>query len=89
MHKTKVSRAVRALADRRWLARRENTEDRREEFLRLTPAGLSAYKAILPAIAEFEARLAADLGAADMRSLVRVLERLEAVLGTVEAADAE
>jgi DNA-binding MarR family transcriptional regulator len=89
MHKTKVSRAVRALADRRWLARRENTEDRREEFLRLTATGLAAYKAILPAIAEFEARLAADLGAADMKALARVLERLEAVLGAAEAADAE
>lgn len=29
MHKTKVSRAVRALEERRWLKRRESVEDRR------------------------------------------------------------
>jgi DNA-binding MarR family transcriptional regulator len=85
MHKTKVSRAVQALVDRRWLARRENLEDRREEFLRLTPAGLAAYRAILPAIADFETKLAADLGAADMKALARVLLRLEAVLGVAGA----
>ena len=38
MHKTKVSRAVRALEERRWLTRRESEEDRREEILdRLGP----------------------------------------------------
>ena len=80
MHKTKVSRAVSALATRRWLTRRENAGDRREEFLKLTPAGLAAYAAILPAISKFETELAAELGREDARALVRSLNRLEAVL---------
>ncbi|MFX7763927.1 MarR family transcriptional regulator, partial [Acinetobacter baumannii] len=33
MHKTKVSRAVRALDERRWLKRHESDTDRREEIL--------------------------------------------------------
>jgi len=39
MHKTKVSRAVRALEDRRWLVRTENEIDRREEYLSLSAKG--------------------------------------------------
>jgi DNA-binding MarR family transcriptional regulator len=39
MHKTKVSRAVRALEGRRWLKRREVPQDRREELLSLTRLG--------------------------------------------------
>jgi DNA-binding MarR family transcriptional regulator len=89
MHKTKVSRAVSALATRRWLTRRENAGDRREEFLKLTEAGTSAYAAILPAIARFEADLAVELGRGEARALDRALSRLEAVLAIAPKAAAE
>ena len=46
MHKTKVSRAVRALEERRWLKRRGSEEDRREEILALTPLGRKTYAEI-------------------------------------------
>ncbi len=39
MHKTKVSRAVFALEERRWLKRTQDEDDRRVEHLELTAAG--------------------------------------------------
>ena len=62
MHKTKVSRAVIALETRRWLLRRENVEDRREEVLSLTPAGKAVYADIVPRALNFEANIMAALG---------------------------
>jgi len=81
LHKTKVSRAVQALEDRRWLGRAENGSDRREEFLRLTPTGLKAYEALVPEMKEFEDRFRKALGAADTRKVMRALDRIEDVLG--------
>ena len=52
MHKTKVSRAVFALEQRRWLKRTQDEDDRRIEHLELTAAGqqgLSRTDASLPA----------------------------------------
>lgn len=63
MHKTKVSRAVRALEERRWLVRRESEQDRREERLSLTVPGLQAYGEIVPRALAFEAQILAGLGA--------------------------
>ena len=62
MHKTKVSRAVRALEERRWLVRRESEQDRREESLSLTASGLHAYREIVPRALAFEAGILAALG---------------------------
>ena len=42
MHKTKVSRAVFALEERRWLKRTQHEDDRRVEHLELTAAGIKA-----------------------------------------------
>lgn len=39
IHKTKISRAVRKLEQRRYLKRVTDDRDRRSEFLSLTPAG--------------------------------------------------
>lgn len=62
MHKTKVSRAVRALEERRWLVRRESEQDRREESLSLTAPGLQVYGEIVPRALAFEAGILAALG---------------------------
>ncbi|WP_353187377.1 MarR family transcriptional regulator [Bosea sp. (in: a-proteobacteria)] len=77
MHKTKVSRAVRALEERRWLARRESPDDRREEILRLTPLGRKSYAEIVPRALAFEARILEALGpdAGDAGRLLGALER--------------
>lgn len=80
MHKTKVSRAVAALEERRWLARETNEVDRREEFLTLTRQGRRAYEEIVPDLIGFEDRLREELGAAAAGQLLSALARLEAVL---------
>jgi DNA-binding MarR family transcriptional regulator len=76
MHKTKVSRAVRALEERRWLARRESPDDRREEILRLTPLGRKTYGEIIPRALAFEARILETLGP-DADRLLKALRHLE------------
>ncbi|MEE1657102.1 MarR family winged helix-turn-helix transcriptional regulator [Microvirga sp. CF3062] len=76
MHKTKVSRAVRALEERRWLRRRPSEEDRREEVLTLTVLGVSAYRQIIPKALAFERRLL-DLLGPEAEFLLEALTRLE------------
>jgi DNA-binding MarR family transcriptional regulator len=76
MHKTKVSRAVRALEERRWLKRRESEEDRREEILALTVLGQKVYRDIVPKAVAFVRHILDELGSEAM-PLLGVLERLE------------
>ena len=76
MHKTKVSRAVRALEERRWLRRRPSEEDRREEILSLTALGQKTYREIVPKALAFERHILDELGSEAM-PLLGVLERLE------------
>ncbi|WP_262270801.1 MarR family winged helix-turn-helix transcriptional regulator [Microvirga yunnanensis] len=76
MHKTKVSRAVRTLEERRWLKRRGSEQDRREEILTLTADGQRAYRDIVPKAVAFERRILDDLGT-QAEPLLTVLERLE------------
>ncbi len=80
MHKTKVSRAVRALEKRRWLKRREVPEDRREEILSLSPLGQSAYAEIVPHAIAFGQAILAGLGP-EAEALLTALARLEAHVG--------
>ncbi|MHA6732260.1 MarR family winged helix-turn-helix transcriptional regulator [Devosia sp. A369] len=62
MHKTKVSRAVAALENRRWLKRENDADDRRVEHLILTPAGLEAYADIVKFARSYEERMLLLLG---------------------------
>ena len=57
MHKTKVSRAVAQLEQRKFLSRRANRADLRESFLSLTPAGRAVYEELAPSALEFMDRL--------------------------------
>jgi DNA-binding MarR family transcriptional regulator len=75
MHKTKVSRAVKALEERRWLRRRESKDDRREEILALTSLGRQVYADIVPRARAFENRILAALGP-DAQALIRALDKL-------------
>jgi DNA-binding MarR family transcriptional regulator len=79
MHKTKVSRAVGALETRRWLTRRQNPGDRREDFLSLTPLGRQTYSAIVPRALAFEEALLKRLGP-HARSLLDGMDRLDEII---------
>ena len=79
MHKTKVSRAVRALEERRWLRRHPSEEDRREEILTLTGHGYKAYRQIVPNALAFEKRIIDQLGH-NAGPFLKALERFEEIV---------
>lgn len=77
MHKTKVSRAVSALEQRRWLVRQADARDRRIEHLSLTKAGLDAYRELVPLARAFEAALWEAIGPQGKAAFDDGLARLE------------
>jgi len=81
MHKTKVSRAVAQLEQRKLVTRRANRADLREAFLTLTPAGRAVYEELAPSALEFMERLAEVVAPADRPAFDRALdeERFELV----------
>ena len=85
MHKTKVSRAVKALEDRRWLKREEHPKDRREEVLSLTSLGRSAYGEIVPKAVAFETKMMESLGV-HAEVILDAIRRLEETLNVDEFA---
>lgn len=80
MHKTKVSRAVRALEEKRWLKRSEHAEDRRVEHLELTHAGKRIYGEMIELARAYEQQLVGLLGTEDLAKLEAGLTALEAQL---------
>jgi DNA-binding MarR family transcriptional regulator len=76
MHKTKVSRAVAQLEQRKFLARRANRADLREAFLSLTPAGRAVYDELAPRALEFTHRLSEAVPPADRAAFDRVIQQL-------------
>ena len=76
MHKTKVSRAVRALEEKRWLKRSEDVSDRRIEHLELTPAGKRIYGEMVELAHAYEQEMA--------QLLAGGLQHLEAGLAAIE-----
>lgn len=81
MHKTKVSRAVASLQQRRWVARATDEKDRRIEHITLTAGGKAAFRRLAPKMLAFEEKLLSRLTAAERRDLLRGLDVLEKALG--------
>ncbi|HBM60525.1 MAG TPA: MarR family transcriptional regulator [Citreicella sp.] len=77
IHKTKVSRAVRALEEKRFLARATSPEDRRSERLSLRPPGEEAFRVLTGAAQDYEAALVRKLGRRDTQKLKDLLLRLQ------------
>jgi DNA-binding MarR family transcriptional regulator len=76
MHKTKVSRAVAQLEQRKLLARRANRADKRESLLSLTPAGRATYEQLAPVALDFARQLFDVLNPADRAAFDRALRQL-------------
>ena len=76
MHKTKVSRAVAQLEERKFLTRRPNRADLRESFLSLTPAGRAVYEELAPSALAFMDRLAEVVAAVDRPAFDRAMKQL-------------
>ena len=76
MHKTKVSRAVAQLEQRKFLSRRTNRDDLREAFLSLTPAGRAVYEELAPRALEFTERLSEVVSPSDRAAFDRAVQQL-------------
>ncbi len=84
IHKTKISRAVRKLADRRFLTRTRDPRDRRSETLELTAAGRAAYRDMRAVAEQYDAGLAARFSADEVALLRRMLRHLAGKDGSVQ-----
>ena len=69
MHKTKVSRAVALMEERKLLVRRANRADMRESFLSLTAAGRTMYEEVAPHALDFAAKAHRNPDASRPRSV--------------------
>src|SRR5262249_2059907 len=76
MHKTKVSRAVAQLEQRRFVNRRTNRADLREAFLSLTPAGRAVYEELAPSALTFMERLAEVVAPGDRGAFGRAMKQV-------------
>lgn len=77
MHKTKVSRAVRSLEQRRWLKRTDDQADRRVEHLELTREGRKGFERISRDALAYERRIAALIGPEGLAGLDAGLASIE------------
>jgi DNA-binding MarR family transcriptional regulator len=77
MHKTKVSRAIRALEERKWITRQVDQTDRRVEHIELTREGRTHYRDLVTLAHSYEARLIGMLGETGA-------EQLEAGISAIE-----
>lgn len=76
MHKTKISRAVQRLSDRRFVTRSRDAADRRVEHLSLTRQGRAAYDDLRAVARRYDAALMASLDPAEAAVLRRALRKL-------------
>ncbi|MBL4766850.1 MAG: MarR family transcriptional regulator [Rhodobacteraceae bacterium] len=76
IHKTKVSRAVSKLEQRRFLTRTRDAQDRRVEHLNLTGAGQAAYRDLQSVADTYDKKLSALFPVAEANMLRSMLRRL-------------
>lgn len=79
IHKTKISRAVAKLSDRRFVARNRDQNDRRAEHLSLTSAGEAAYRDLRSVAKTYDEKLTAQLSTEETVILRRMLRRLSGI----------
>lgn len=87
MHKTKVSRAVYSLEQRRWLKRIPNEKDRRIEYLELTSHGVRAYRDIADLARTYQSELLILLGQEALHGLSMGLDGVEAVMNSADRTE--
>jgi DNA-binding MarR family transcriptional regulator len=80
MHKTKVSRAVFALEQRRWLKRTADADDRRLERLALTAIGTRTYRGMIKLARSFEDDLLTLLQQDNLLALEAGLTAIESAI---------
>ncbi|MCG7522166.1 MarR family winged helix-turn-helix transcriptional regulator [Ruegeria sp. Ofav3-42] len=76
IHKTKISRAVSKLEQRRYLTRTRSPSDRRVEYLTLTPLGQTVYLDLRETAKQYDAKLAGMFPHEETALLRKMLRRL-------------
>ena len=76
LHKTKVSRAVKALEAKRFVTRFTVETDRRSERLGLTKAGQRVFEDLSGVAEDFDQTLEQAVGSKEHKQLVKTLQRL-------------
>ncbi len=76
IHKTKISRAVRALEMKRYLERKTIEADRRSETLKLTKSGRAAFDDLSRAAVQYDQSLAKSMSETDLEALKAMLSKL-------------
>ncbi|MGR3714282.1 MAG: MarR family winged helix-turn-helix transcriptional regulator [Shimia sp.] len=84
IHKTKISRAVYRLGQRRYVKRVPSDTDRRVEWLTLTASGDAVYRDLRDYAQKYEAKLLDGFTEEETVQLKRVLTRLGGVSDSVE-----
>lgn len=79
IHKTKISRAVAKLAERRFVARNRDENDRRAEHLSLTSAGEIAYRDLRSVAKTYDEKLASQFTVEEAVVLRRLLRKLAGI----------
>ena len=77
LHKTKVSRALRALENKKFITRTTQDADRRFATVELTSRGKLVYDELCQEAANFHERLMADFSTAEKTLLIDCLRRLK------------
>ena len=86
MHKTKVSRAVALLEQRKLVAREVNRDDMREAFLSLSAAGRAIYDELTPVALDFARNLLDAVDATDRSAFDRAITSLTKYSATLANA---
>lgn len=76
IEKTKVSRAISALEDRKMLCRTSSPNDRRVEILSLTESGKAVFAELGQLALSYDKLLRDNLGPADAKLFVAILRKL-------------
>jgi len=76
LDKVQASRAIARMEKAGLLSRREDTNDRRNHLIQLTPAGLATYDKLVPAAKAVEQKILADLSKAELEAFNKTLNRL-------------
>lgn len=79
VHKTKISRAVAALEQKRFLIRHQMQDDRRQEQLQLTKIGQTAFTDICAAAQRFDDQITAQFSAHEVATLKTCLSRIAGI----------
>lgn len=77
MHKTKVSRAIRALEQRNWINREPDMQDRRIEHISLNREGSRHYRDLVRLARDYEVQLLETLGSSGAAKLEGGLTAVE------------